>query len=127
MRRVGLGERDVLGDAVGEQEGVLEHDADGAAQLAERELPDVDAVDEDPTAVDVVEARQEPGDGGLPAGRRADHRDRFAGADPEVEPVEHRGAVPVGERHVVERKVAAPGLGERTGVLGVGHGGVGDE
>ena len=64
---------------VGEQEGVLEDDADGAAQVAQAQLPDVDAVETDAAGVDVVEAGQQARHRGLAARRRADERDRLAG------------------------------------------------
>ncbi len=47
QRRLGIGERDVVAHGVGEEERVLEHDADRAAEVAEPERAHVDAVDED--------------------------------------------------------------------------------
>ena len=58
-RRTRIGEREVLAHGVGEQERVLEHDADRASQLVQPELAHVDAVDEHAPAVDVVEARHQ--------------------------------------------------------------------
>ena len=45
---VGVGEGDVGGDRVAEQERVLEHEADGPAQLEQRHVPHVDAVEARP-------------------------------------------------------------------------------
>ena len=70
-RRVGVGEGDVGGDRVAEQERVLEHDADRPAQVAEAQVADVDAVERDRAGVDVVEAGEQPGDGGLARPGRA--------------------------------------------------------
>ena len=93
---VGFGERDVGGDRVVEQERVLEHDADGAAQRVQRHVADVDAVEHDATAVDVVEARDQAGDGRLAAAGWPDQGDRLAGSYAEVEPVEHGPGRPAG-------------------------------
>ena len=71
---IGPGERDVVADGVGEEERVLEHDADLLAQRRERDVADVDVVDADRAFVHVVEARQQQPDGGLarnPRCRRA--------------------------------------------------------
>ena len=90
--RLGVGERDVLAHAVAEQERVLEHDADRAANVAEVEVAHVDAVEQHASLVDVVEARDQPGDRGLPARGGTDQRDRLARPQHEVEALEHRSA-----------------------------------
>ena len=46
-RRFGIGERDVGAHAVGEEERVLEHEADRAAHVAEARFAHVGAVDAD--------------------------------------------------------------------------------
>ena len=86
-RRVGIGERDVLAHGVGEQERVLEHDADRADrnESTDRSRTSTPSSRTRPR-VDVVEARDEARDGGLAAAGRADERDRLAAADREVEP-----------------------------------------
>src|SRR5690606_24157807 len=48
-RRIGPGEPDVLGDGAVEEEVVLEHDAEDRAVVAEAQVVEVTAVDEDPT------------------------------------------------------------------------------
>src|SRR5205807_9156036 len=87
--RIRFGERDVRSDGIAEEERVLEHQADGMAQLVERQLAYVAAVDGDPAGVDVVEARNQPSDGGLAAAGRSDQGDGLTRLDDEVQAVEH--------------------------------------
>jgi predicted amidohydrolase len=70
---------DVLADRAAEQEDVLLHDADLAAQRGERHVPDIDAVDGDRAGADLVEARQQRADGGLAGAGRTDEGDGLAG------------------------------------------------
>ena len=105
--RVGPAERDVGGDRVGEEERVLEHHADAAAQRLERRVAHVDAVDRDRAGVHVVEARQQEPDGRLARTRAADERDRLARRDGEGEVAQHRLGRRVAERHVVEDDLTA--------------------
>ena len=104
----GVGERDVLAHAVAEQERVFEHDADRAANVAELEVAHVDAVEQHPSVVDVVEARDQPGDRGLAARGRADERDRLARTQHEVEALEHHRTVAVAEVDALEAELALP-------------------
>ena len=104
-RRVGIGERDVVAHRAGEEERLLEHDPDVAAEVVEPQVAHVDAVDQHPSAVDVVEPGDEPRDGRLARCGRTDDRDRFAAPQDQVEAVEHRRSVAVAERDVLE---AAP-------------------
>ena len=78
------------------------------AQLVDPQVADVDAVEQDPARLDVVEARDQPRHGGLAAAGRADDRDRLAAADREVEPVEHRRAR-ARSRTARPRSAARPG------------------
>ena len=89
----------------GEEERILEHDAELAAVRAELELAQVVAVDADRAVVRVVEAPHELRRGRLAAARLADEREAAAGRDVEVDPVQHRLAA-VGERDVVDPQVA---------------------
>src|SRR5437763_1578676 len=82
---VGLGKGDVGSDRVGEEERVLEDDADRLAQLLDDELAHVDAVEPDATAHHVVEARDQAGDSGLAAPGRTHERHCLARAYEEVE------------------------------------------
>ena len=106
--RVGPAERDVGGDRVGEQERVLEHHADAAAQrvrasTSRTSTPSIEIA----PGVHVVEAREQQPDGRLARTRAADERDRLARRDREVEVAQHRLGRRVAERHVVERDLAA--------------------
>ena len=56
QRHVVALEREVAGDRAGEQEHVLQHDADVAAQRREIPVAHVDAVDQDAAALHVVDA-----------------------------------------------------------------------
>ena len=84
-RRVGSSEADIGGERVGEQERVLEHHADVAAQRVEADVANVDAVDRDPTGVNVIEARQHQCHRRLAGARAADEGDGLAGRDGEIE------------------------------------------
>ena len=69
---VGSSVGDVGPHRVGEEEALLEHDADLAAQRVQRDVAHVVPVDEDGAAVGVVEARDQHGDGRLAAPARTD-------------------------------------------------------
>ena len=86
-------ERDVGFQRVGEQERVLEHQAHVVPQLGRPEVADVGAVEEHPSLVHVVETRDEPGDGRLPATGRTDEGDRLPRHDLEVEVAQHRASL----------------------------------
>ena len=122
---VGSGEGDVAADAVVEQERVLEHDADGVTQLAQRQIAEVDAVEADRALLDVVEARQQPGDRRLATAGRADQRDAGARLDGQVEAAQHRCGRVVSEVHVIEahaadRRAARTGLRQVDGSRRIG-------
>ena len=118
---------DVVHDGAGEQVHVLQHDAQGAAQVALADLVDVDAVVADLAVGDVIEAVDEVRDGGLAGTRRADERDLLAGLREErdvvqdgvvrrVAKVDVREADVARERRVrdasvVVRVLPRPGLG----------------
>ena len=69
---------DVVHHGAGEQVGVLQHDAERAAQVGLADLVDVDAVVADLAVGDVVEAVDEVGDGRLARTGGADKRDLLA-------------------------------------------------
>ena len=79
--RVGTAVGDVGADGVGEQERVLEHDADLAPQRVERHVAHVDAVDADRPRLHVVEAGEQQADRRLARAGRADEGDRLARGD----------------------------------------------
>ena len=88
-----VGEGDVGGDRVVEQQRVLEHHADGAAHVVDGHVAHVDPVDLDGAALRVVEPQQQPGDRRLARTGLPDQRGRLAGRQLEREAVEHRPAV----------------------------------
>ena len=65
-------EPDVVRDRAGEQERVLQHDAEAPAQRVQVLLAHVHAVHQDLPALDVVEAHHQRGDGGLAGAGVAD-------------------------------------------------------
>jgi hypothetical protein len=79
-RCVGAGVGDVVAHRHREQEGLVEHQAHLVAQARQRDPGDVLSVDGDGAGVDVVEAIEEPGDGGLAAPGASDDGDGLAGA-----------------------------------------------
>jgi len=87
---VRLTERDVLGQRAGEQDHVLRHDRDPPAELGEREVPHVDAIELDRTAIALVEPREHLDHGRLAGARRADDRDRCAARHGHVDAAQHR-------------------------------------
>ena len=77
---VGSGEGDVVEHAGREEERIVGDDVDRMAQIVQREVADVVAVDPDGAVVDVVEAGEQAGDGRLARAGRADDRDGLARA-----------------------------------------------
>jgi len=80
---------DVLGDVAGEEEGILQDDAEAAAEGEEVLLADVDAVDEDLAKLDVVEAHHERGEGGFAGTGVADDGGGLVGVDGEGDVAEN--------------------------------------
>jgi hypothetical protein len=97
---------DVLGDAVAKQEALLENEADVAAQVVERQLAQVDAVQPDVTPSRVVEARDEAEQRALARAGRAEHRHARSRLQLEAHVAEHRRAGRVLEADVVEAQPA---------------------
>ena len=119
VRDGGVAEPDVLGDRAGKQIHVLQHEAEQPAQLVERHLADVDAVDQDAPAGDVVEAQQQVDEGRLPRPGRSHDADSFARPHLERHILEHVVCSVVREPDVVEDDVAescwdqGSGIGDR--------------
>ena len=88
---------DVLHDRAGEQVGILQHDAQRAAEVGFLDFMDVDAVVPDLAVLDVVEAVDEVGDGGLAGAGGADEGDLLARTAIEVDVVQDGLA-----RHIAE-------------------------
>ena len=85
IEHLGSAVSDVVADAVVEQHGVLRHDADRAAQAVLRDAADVLAVDGDAAGVHIVEAEQQARERALARPRMADHRDRLACGNREID------------------------------------------
>ena len=102
-----------------EQEGVVGDGGRGPTEIAECERADIVAVDAHTARVDVVEARDEPGDRGLAASGGADDGDGLSRFDRGGESAEHGFALThgVAEMDVVELD-AAGRVGEGDGVVG---------
>src|SRR5690606_41443306 len=90
-----------------EQPGVLEDHADVAPQLVPRHLGDVLAVDEDPAAVELVEAHDQVHERRLAGAGVAHDRDGLPRLDDEVEALDERPVVLVAERYVLEHDATA--------------------
>ena len=75
----GPGERDVVPDGPGEEEGLLGHDAELRAQRGQRHALEVVAVDEHPARRRVVEAGDQLGHGRLAGPGGADEGHRLPG------------------------------------------------
>ena len=86
----------------GEEPGVLEHHAEPAAQRAPLRLPEIDAVDPNRAAVDVVEAHQQVHERRLAGTGRTDDRDHLSRRDVERQVLDHRHALLVAESHRIE-------------------------
>ena len=107
--RVDATERDVLAHGRGEEERILGDDADLPPQRRQRERPHVGPVDEYPTPLDVVEARDQRRNRRLAGAGVADQGDAPSGHDLEVEVVQDRAAGLVSERDALEAHLAGAG------------------
>jgi len=94
---------DVALDRPREEEDILEHEADVAAEVLLADLADVHAVDQHLSPLRVVESHQQVDDGRLPGARVTDYRHPLPGFDGERDPPEHPSLVfLIGEPHVAE-------------------------
>ncbi len=89
-------------DRVVEQHGVLRDDTDGGPQRLLRHLAQVQAVDADAPGVDVVETVQQTRQRRLSGTGVADHGDRAAGGNLEVDAVQDLAARVVAESNALE-------------------------
>ena len=104
---VQLAKADVVRDGAGEQVGVLQHNAKAAAQVVLADLLNIEAVIENPPALDVVEAVDEVGDGRLARAGGADKGDLLAGLCVEVDVVQDGVVGVVGKVDLFKPHVAA--------------------
>ena len=117
----GPGIGDVLGERAVKQDRVLLHDGDLAAQRLLRGVPDVLAVDQDPSAGDVVQPLHQFYKRGLAGTGAADQADPLTGADIHREPlVQRRAVAAIVERHFLEHDAPAVNI-DRRGIGGIGN------
>src|SRR5258707_1451601 len=142
---VGSSEADVGFDGAGEEEGVLKNDAEKAAQVLEIDFADVNAVEQDLAALNVVEAKEERDERGFAGAGVADDGEGLPGLHAEGDIAEDPIVFArIGNGAITEPDVAkfdfaagifeANGVGRRRNVgglieqlenaLGSGHGGL---
>lgn len=97
---------DVVAHRVVEEERVLEHHADLAAQRTLLQRPQVHAVHADRARRRVVEPLQQRHHRALPRAARADQCDHLARADVQVDRLQHRLPLLIGEADAVELDLA---------------------
>ena len=119
IRGVGSAITDVFHHGAREEVGVLQYHGDVGAQLLPLVGADVHAVDGDCTLVNVVEAVEEVGDGGLARARRADEGDLLACVGVEAHVLQHRLPGDIAEGDVVQNDLALHVI-HGDGVGGVG-------
>jgi len=93
---------DVVHHRVAEQEGILQHDPDLAAQAVGRHVAHVVAVDQHRAAVHVVEARQQVDDGRLARAGRPDDGDGLARLGGQAHAAQHVLVLVVAHPHVAQ-------------------------
>ncbi len=96
----------VVPDRIVEQHRVLWHHADRGPQRRLRDVADILAIDQDPAARDVIEAKQQARDGRFAGAGRSDNRDRLAGRHFETETFEDQTLGIVREPHILEPQMA---------------------
>ena len=118
-RRVGSAVGNVVGDRPLKEARILEHHAEGAAQVGTGHLADVPAVQQDLAAVRVVEAHQQVDKRGLARAGAAHHGDLLSGQRAEVHVLHQAFFFRVAEAHMPEFHLAAHLAGNiRCGRLG---------
>ena len=108
IRRLGPAVADVFHHRAMQQRDVLRHEGDRPAQALLGDARDVLAVDQDPAAIDVVEALQQRQHRRLAAARRPDQAGALARLDAQAEILEDLAAAGIGEGDVRERDPLAP-------------------
>ena len=118
--RVRAAVADVFQDRALKQPRVLQHHAEGTAQVAARIVAHVAPVDEDRTGVHIVKAHEQLDHRGLAGTGRPDNGNRSAGGHVAAPVVDDRLLGVIAEAHVAERHIAADVL-RRGGQRGVGR------
>src|SRR5260221_12078958 len=99
---------DVVLDAAREQIGILQHDAETAAQLQRIDAAYIDAAYANAALPDVIEAQEQADERGLAGARVAYHGHRFARLDAEADVAKHPVLVFIGEPDAVELDPGGP-------------------
>ena len=107
IRCVQLAVADVLLDRSGEEMRILEHDAQGVAQVCLLDLVDVDVVVPDLAVSHIVEPVDQVGDGGLAGAGGSDEGDLLPRLRVQRQVMEHHVVRRVAEGHVVEAHIAS--------------------
>ena len=102
----GAGIADVFPDGPGKQVGLLKDHAHLAHQRLTSYVPDVKAVDHDPTLSDISEAVQQGGQGALASASCSYQGDRFSWADVQADVLEYLDAWNIVEGDVVKGDLA---------------------
>src|SRR5579885_1556648 len=79
----------VLADSAGEEEWLLQHNADLAAQRTLRHVADIVSIDEDGPFLDVIETRDQAGDGAFARARRPDDGDGLPRLNGKIKVAQH--------------------------------------
>ena len=111
-RGPGLAVRDVLADGATEQPGLLQHHAEFAAQRRPRHRGDVDPVQQDLAAVDLVETLQQVDQGGLAGAGGAHDGDGLAGFGLHTQARDQRTLRGIAEVDITELDVPLDHLGQ---------------
>ena len=111
---------DALPEGLGEEEGLLQHDADVLSQVGELDVPDVHPADGDGALApgQLVEPVQQGHQGGLPRARGPQNAEGGPGLDGKAHVLQHLPGA-VAEVHVGEDDVPGEGRGDGPGGIGL--------
>ena len=111
LRQVRCGDAQVLPQRPGEEEGLLQHDADIPPQMRQPDLPDIRSADGDPPAVfrKGIQPVQQVHHGGFARAGAAQDTQGGSGGNRQVDIVQHLRAAFIGEGHMLEADVAVHG------------------
>ena len=113
-----VAQRNVVADGAGEQENVLQHHPNLAAQRAQVVIVQVAAVDVDVAFLDFVEAAEQVDDAGFARPGGPHEGNGLPRLHPEADVLEHPLGLVVGKPHVLELHVAAQRVGHVVAVVG---------
>ena len=115
-------ERDVLGDRAREQLHLLGHHPDLLAQHRRRPQAQIEVVEQDASALGLIQAAQQLGEGALAGAGRPGDAEHLAGRDFQIDALERRpGIRAVAVEHALEHDMAAhPQGGAGGGTRSVG-------